>query len=76
MSEDPIPLRLVTSDECRERRGADRRAGDRRAPRRPLDPLFAATLVAQLAPEETRYAKCYARASRGPRPGIVVNVSA
>lgn len=77
MSEGPIPLRLVTSDDdCRERRCEDRRAGDRRTPRRRLDPLFAATLVAQIAPAETRYAKGYTQAPRGPRPGIVVNISA
>jgi hypothetical protein len=72
MSAGPIPLRYV--EETGDRRDSDRRAADRRAPRRWLDPLFAATLVNQIAPAETRYAHGYATAKRGPRPGIVVNV--
>jgi hypothetical protein len=67
------PFRLV---EAGDRRDADRRSGDRRAPRRWLDPLFAATLVNQVAPAETHYARGYGEAPRGPRAGIVVNVSA
>ena len=42
-----------------ERRGDDRRAADRRAPRRRIDPLFAATLLNQLAPPSTDYVQGY-----------------
>jgi hypothetical protein len=73
MRRGPIPLRLV---EAGDRRGADRRSSDRRAPRRWLDPLFAATLVNQVAPAETHYARGYGEPGYGPRAGIVVNVSA
>jgi hypothetical protein len=77
MSEGPIPLRLVADqDDCRERRGEDRRAGSRRAPHFRLDPLFAATLVAKIAPKEQLYTQSYTRPTRVIRPGIVVNVSA
>jgi hypothetical protein len=72
MSAGPIPLRYV--EETGDRRDSDRRATDRRAPRRWLDPLFAATLVNQIAPKETQYTRGYTTAPRGPRPGIVVNV--
>ena len=51
----PTVLRAHERDE--PRRGQDRRAKQRRAPHRPLDPLFAATLVNQIAPPETAYAK-------------------
>jgi hypothetical protein len=71
MSDGPIPLRYAK--EAGERRDGDRRSTARRAPRRWLDPLFAATLVNQVAPKETQYARGYAPAIRGPRPGIVVN---
>jgi hypothetical protein len=74
MSARPIPLRYV--EETDNRRDGDRRATDRRAPRRWLHPLFAATLVNQIAPAETQYARGYATAQRGPRPGIVVNTRA
>lgn len=37
-----------------ERRAQDRRSLDRRAPRRPLDPLFAATLVNQVGAQEDK----------------------
>ena len=74
MSDGPIPLRYAK--EAGERRDADRRSTDRRAPRRWLDPLFAATLVNQIAPAETQYARGYVTAPRGPRPGIVVNTRA
>jgi hypothetical protein len=74
MSAGPIPLRYV--EETDDRRDGDRRATDRRAPRRWLDPLFAATLVNQIAPKETQHARGYAAAPRGPRPGIVVNTRA
>lgn len=79
MSAGPVPLRYVEESDGRrtgDRRAADRRAADRRAPRRWLDPLFAATLVNQVAPGETHYTQGYAQTPRGPRPGIVVNVRA
>ena len=74
MSAGPIPLRYV--EEAGSRRASDRRSVDRRAPRRWLDPLFAATLVNQIAPRETRYAHGYIEPQRGPRTGIVVNLRA
>ncbi len=77
MSEGPIPLHYA--EEASERRKADRRfegRTDRRAPKLRLDPLFAATLVNQIAREETPYAHGYAQTWRGPKPGIVVNVKA
>jgi hypothetical protein len=74
MSARAIPLRYV--EESGERRAGDRRASDRRAPKRWLDPLFAATLVNQVAPQETAYARGYEPRARGPRPGIVVNTRA
>jgi hypothetical protein len=74
MSAGPIPLRYV--EEAGSRRGGDRRATDRRAPRRWLDPLFAATLVNQVAPAETQYARGYAAPKSKLRAGIVVNVRA
>jgi hypothetical protein len=74
MSARPSPLRYV--EEAGSRRSGDRRATDRRAPRRWLDPLFAATLVNQVAPAETHYARGYAAQPSAPRAGIVVNVSA
>lgn len=73
MSDGPIPLRLVN---CDERREGDRRTNARRAPRRWLDPLFAATLVNQVAAPETQYARGYTPAERPLRPGVVVNVRA
>lgn len=57
-----------------ERAGADRRAEDRRAPRRKLDPLFAATLVNQIAPQATTKTGAYP--ASGPRAGIRVNLRA
>jgi len=50
------PIPSLASDEDRrrsygdERAGADRRSGDRRAPTRPFDPLFALTLICQVKP--------------------------
>lgn len=78
MSDGPIPLRLVTGDDADSdrRRADDRRSADRRAPRLRLHPLFAATLVNQIARPETLYARGYAAAERGPRAGIVVNTRA
>jgi hypothetical protein len=58
------------------RSGQDRRAGDRRAPRRPFDPAFAATLVNQIAPPETDYVDGYRAEPQFIRRGILVNFRA
>lgn len=63
-------------EEVGDQRRTDRRQSDRRAPRMKLDPLFAATLVNQIARKETVGTDGYAHPWRGPRPGIIVNVSA
>ncbi len=63
-------------EEIGEQRRTDRRANDRRGLRFKLDPLFAATLVNQIAQPEAQHARGYTRAWRGPRAGIVVNVRA
>lgn len=55
-----------------ERRGGDRRA---RALYHRFDPLFAATLVNQIAPPEAATPGAYP-VSRGPRAGIAFNVQA
>ena len=57
-----------------EQRRSDRRAGDRRAPRLRLEPLFAATLINQLAQPGAQRVGGYAPAR--PRAGIVVNLEA
>lgn len=62
--------------EVGDQRRTDRRSSDRRAPRMKLDPLFAATLVNQIAKREDSPAHGYGEPRRGPRPGIIVNVSA
>ncbi|HRP12076.1 MAG TPA: hypothetical protein PLK37_13690 [Terricaulis sp.] len=49
---DGRPPVLFAHERDEPRRGQDRRAKQRRAPHRPLDPLFAATLVNQIAPPE------------------------
>lgn len=72
----PAPAIDADFEEVGEQRRTDRRQSDRRAPRMKLDPLFAATLVNQVARAEETPAHGYARPWRGPRPGIVVNVSA
>ena len=53
----------------------DRRKSARRAPKRPLDPLFAATLLSQLAPPESPALKTYPP-KRGPRAGIAFDLKA
>jgi hypothetical protein len=68
------PLQVRSGDD--ERCGQDRRASDRRAPRRRLDPLFAATLVSQLAPQATRTAAAYVPPVRTVRHGLLVNFQA
>jgi hypothetical protein len=62
--------------EIGEQRRTDRRASDRRAPRLKLDPLFAATLVNQIAKPEEASVHGYATLRRGPRAGIIMNVRA
>lgn len=54
----------------------ERRGGDRRAPRRRFDPLFAATLVNQIAPPGTDYTRGYVQAPKWPPRGLVVNMRA
>jgi hypothetical protein len=61
-------------EEVGEQRRMDRRASDRRAPRLKLDPLFAATLVNQIANTETMSVHGYTAPPRGPRAGIIMNV--
>jgi hypothetical protein len=63
-------------EEIGEQRRTDRRRSDRRALRFKLDPLFAATLVNQIAAAEVTRAQGYAQTDIYPRRGIVVNVSA
>ncbi|HEX8901974.1 hypothetical protein [Vitreimonas sp.] len=58
-----------------QRRG-ERRQRDRRAASTKLDPLFAATLVNQIATPEATHTDGYATAELKPRRGIVVNVTA
>jgi len=74
MSAGPIPLRYV--EEPGSRRQGDRRSADRRAPRRWLDPLFAATLVNQIAKPETPYVHGYDAEPRRLRAGIAFDVKA
>lgn len=57
-----------------QRRG-DRRARVRRSARGKIDTLFAATLVSQLIPEQTRDGRYAAQPALRP-PGVVVNVRA
>lgn len=57
-----------------ERSGHDRRAKSRRAPQRPIDPLFAMTLVNHVAPEATEYTRGYPE--KTPPRGMLVNKSA
>ncbi|MES1202738.1 MAG: hypothetical protein ABUS57_14980 [Pseudomonadota bacterium] len=56
-----------------ERRAGDRRDRERRTPRRRLDPLFAATLINQVAPAETPAPFAYGTAPPALRRGVVVN---
>lgn len=58
------------------RRRQDRRQGDRRAPQRRIDTLFAATLINQLSPDRQTLAACpYAKAQQ-PRPGEILDFDA
>jgi len=59
---------LSTAPGPGERRDGERRGGDRRAPRRRLDPMFAATLVNQIAAEEPSLVlRAYKHAETLPR---------
>jgi hypothetical protein len=62
--------------EVGDQRRTDRRSSDRRTPRMKLDPLFAATLVNQIARGEDVTPNGYDHQWRGPRAGIMVNVRA
>lgn len=57
-----------------ERRAADRRCNSRRAPQRPFDPLFAATLVNHIAKPETHYLQDYPTLAPKLRAGLVLNI--
>jgi hypothetical protein len=57
-------------------RGQDRRAADRRAPRRRIDPIFAATLINQIAPPEAQSAFAYETTPDAPKPGASINFRA
>lgn len=70
-----VPVTITLVDETGERRRSDRRAQDWRTPRRPLNTLFAATLVNQIAPQATTSQRAYPGAP-GPRAGIAFNLSA
>ena len=72
----PAPAIDADFEEVGDQRRTDRRRSDRRAPRMKLDPMFAATLVNQIARSEDTPAHGYPRPWRGPRPGIIVNVNA
>lgn len=63
-------------EEIGDQRRADRRRTDRRAPRQRLHPLFAATLVNQIARAETQHVRSYVQTRRGPGAGLVVNIRA
>ncbi|MBN8607905.1 MAG: hypothetical protein J0L81_13395 [Caulobacterales bacterium] len=63
-------------EEISEQRRADRRASDRRTVRVTLDPLFATTLVNQIAAPEEAHTEGYAAPKLKPRRGVVVNVTA
>ena len=78
MSAAAAPVHALDVDfvEVGDQRRTDRRSSDRRALRMKLDPMFAATLVNQIARHEEARTDGYARSWRGPRPGIIVNVSA
>jgi hypothetical protein len=74
MGDGVLPLNYV--EEPGGRRQGQRRTTDRRAPRRWLDPLFAATLVNQVARPETPYTRGYSATPRAIRAGIAFDVKA
>jgi hypothetical protein len=57
-----------------QRCGDRRRSADRRAPRMRLDPLFAATLIAHVAPLPQARVGGYGFAAA--RPGVAINLRA
>ena len=65
-----------SQSEDSDRRGNDRRNTDRRAPRRRFDPMFAATLVNQIAPAEADVLRVYTEPPAPVRRGIMVNCRA
>lgn len=67
---------LGASDLGDERSGKDRRASDRRTPKRPFDPLFTVTLLNQIAPPETDYTRGYEPKAPVARRGFLVNARA
>jgi hypothetical protein len=73
---DGRPTVLLAIERDDTRRARDRRAKARRAPHRPLDPLFAATLVNQIAVPEAVFTPASYPPQRGPRAGIAFDVSA
>ena len=71
-------LRETASGQARggdegDRRGSERRSNDRRAPRRPIDPLFATTLLNNLLPPAPEPVRAYAAPLTALRPGIAFN---
>jgi hypothetical protein len=69
-------IAYVAVEEASERRRrTDRRAHDRRGVRRPLDTMFAATLVAQITPAEEVSTGGY-EAPRHVRAGIAFDLKA
>ena len=56
-----------------ERRGGDRRAEDHRAPRRRIDPLFAATLLNHIEPASAEPVRAYAAPRTAVRAGIALD---
>lgn len=72
---DGHPPVVIEAETAGGRSGKDRRATDRRAPRRTLDPLFAATLVNQIAKPEMVYTPGY-QPKHTLRAGIAFDVRA
>ncbi|MBL8547602.1 MAG: hypothetical protein JNL81_14140 [Hyphomonadaceae bacterium] len=73
----PAPAALDADfEEIGDQRRTDRRTSDRRAPRMKLDPMFAATLVNQIAKAERAPLQGYATPTAHLRAGAVLNVRA
>lgn len=72
----PAPAIDADFEEVGEQRRTDRRQSDRRAPRMKLDPMFAATLVNQIARVEDTVVRGYPAPKSRVRAGISVNLSA
>ncbi len=64
---------LNASPQGEDARRSERRAQDRRAPRRSIDPLFAATLVNHVAPKTTDYVHGYRAGPSNAPQGRVLN---